>query len=198
MCEGCIKESFAHSRLSLSTYSHSRFFYVTAAVAPSGRLLASRARMAYSLGMSSSQLNLRQEAFCRLLAEGRSQKNAYVEAGYLATGNAAEVAAARLFRNVQVAARLTELRAKAARRHEVTVDSLIEELEQMRLWAIECRHPAAGVSAIMGKAKLLGLVIDKTEISGSIRKPSRTPTADRQITIEEWKRRFAPKLEDGC
>jgi phage terminase small subunit len=148
----------------------------------SGLLLASRARLAYYSAMSSrSALNPRQTAFVRHLAEGKSQAQAYLDAGYRGDRRQADANAARLIANDKVALHLGKLQAAAQERTEVTVDSLVEELEQMRLWAIECRHPAAGVSAIMGKAKLLGLVIDKTEISGSIRKPSRTPTSDRHV-----------------
>jgi phage terminase small subunit len=159
-------------------------------------MLVSRARLAYYSAMSSrAALNPRQTAFVRHLAEGKSQAQAYLDAGYRGDRRQADANAARLIAKDKIALHLGKLQAAAQKRTEITVDALVEELEQMRLWAIECRNPAAGVSAILGKAKLLGLVIDKTEVSGSIRKPSRSPTTDRQITIEEWKRRFVPKLD---
>ena len=64
---------------------------------------------------SRNTLNARQEAYCQGLAQGKSQSRAYVEAGYDARGNAAEVKAANLVRNGKVAARLAELQAEAAR-----------------------------------------------------------------------------------
>jgi phage terminase small subunit len=75
----------------------------------------------------------------------------------------------------------------------VTVDSLVAELDEMLHLAIECENPSAGVSAVMGKAKLLGLIVDKAEVGTTIRKPSREATEERQMTLEEWQRRFAPK-----
>ncbi|RJT38686.1 hypothetical protein D3227_15575 [Mesorhizobium waimense] len=56
--------------------------------------------------------------------------------------------------------------------------------------------PAAGVAAIMGKARLLGLVVDKTEVATVIRKPARSPTTDTRMSLEEWQAKFAPKRVD--
>jgi phage terminase small subunit len=141
----------------------------------------------------SKSLNLRQEAFCRGLSEGLPQSRAYMEAGYESRGNAAEASASQLLRNPKVAARVAQLQALAAQRSEVTVDTLVRELDEMLRLAIECENPSAGVSAVMGKAKLLGLIVDKAEVGTTIRKPSREATEERQMTLEEWQRRFAPK-----
>ncbi len=48
-------------------------------------------------------LTARQEAFCRGLAEGKSQTQAYIDAGYEARSNAAETGAVQLLRNTKVA-----------------------------------------------------------------------------------------------
>jgi phage terminase small subunit len=150
-------------------------------------------RVRYHNTAMSKGLNYRQEAFCRHLAEGLPQSRAYIEAGYASRGNAAEASASQLLRNPKVAARLTSLQAKAAIRSEITVDSLVAELDDLLRLAIECENPSAGVSAIMGKAKLLGLVVDKSEVGTTMRKPAREATEERQMTLEEWQRRFAPK-----
>lgn len=149
--------------------------------------------MLVSLAMTKKSLNPRQEMFVQHLLEGRTQKDAYSKAGYSASGNSAEVAAARLFRNVQVAARVAELQARAARRSEVTVDSLVQELDEILQLATKLGQPAAGVGAIMGKAKLLGLIVDRAEVSAVVRKPSRTPTTDKSISMEDWVKTFAPR-----
>ena len=113
--------------------------------------------------------------------------------GYKARGNAAEVEASKMVRLPKVAARVAELQAKAAMRSEVTVDSLVADLDDMLQLATKIGQPSAGVSAVMGKAKLLGLVIDRAEVSAVVRKPSRTPTIDKSISMEEWVKKFAPK-----
>ncbi|RUX16367.1 Terminase small subunit [Mesorhizobium sp. M2A.F.Ca.ET.037.01.1.1] len=143
--------------------------------------------------MPNAKLNMRQERFCLALAEGLPQSRAYVEAGYTARGNAAEAAAARLFRNVQVQSRVAELQAAAARRSEITVDDLVAELDAMIELARATKNPSAGVTAIMGKAKLLGLVVDRAEVATTLRRPMREPGEVMQMSLEEWERRFRPK-----
>ena len=59
----------------------------------------------------------------------------------------------------------SELQAAAARRSEITVDDLVADLNMMLELARDNKNPSAGVPAIMGKAKLLGLVVDKAEIN---------------------------------
>lgn len=140
----------------------------------------------------SKSLNHRQEAFCRGLAKGLPQSRAYMDAGYGSRGNAAEVSASQLLRNPKVAARVARLQADAARRSEVTVDSLVAELDEMLQLAIECGNPSAGVSAILGKAKLLGLLVDRAEVATTTRKPAREPTDKTHMTMEEWLRKFSP------
>lgn len=142
--------------------------------------------------MRKSKLNPRQERFCLGLAEGLPQSRAYVDAGYTARGNAAEVSASQLLRNPKVAARIAELQAAAAKRSEITVDDLVAQLDDLRKLAIACKNPAAGVAAIMGKAKLLGLIVDKAEVATTLRKPLREPGEINQMSLDEWQARFAP------
>ncbi len=59
--------------------------------------------------------NARHERFVQGVVKGISAGPAYTAAGYKATGNAAETAAARLFRNVQVQARRAELQGRTAK-----------------------------------------------------------------------------------
>jgi phage terminase small subunit len=57
-----------------------------------------------------AMLNARQEAFARGLAEGMSQRQAYMAAGYGCKGTTADENASRLLGNAKVAARVSELR----------------------------------------------------------------------------------------
>ena len=52
-------------------------------------------------------------------------------------------------------------------RHGITVDLLTDELETARLCAMDRGQVAAAVTAIMGKAKLHGLLVDRKEIGQS-------------------------------
>ena len=90
---------------------------------PSGRR---RRIVVISTVMAKQQrpLTQKQETFVRKVAEGMAASRAYREAGYTATAHAAEVMASKTLRNAEVAARLAELRAEQAKRHEVTIDTL--------------------------------------------------------------------------
>lgn len=104
---------------------------------------------------------------------------------YVETGNASEayrrsynaekmkpsviaVKASELLANGNVAVRVAELQAAHVERHEITVDDILRELEEARALAAggEKPQPAAMVAASMGKAKLLGMLTDKTEVTG--------------------------------
>lgn len=141
--------------------------------------------------MHNRKLNARQERFCLFLTEGFPQSRAYVEAGYMARGNAAEVEASRMVRLPKVAARVAELRAEAAKRSEITVDDLVADLNLMFKLALAAKNPAAGVTAVMGKAKLLGLIIDRAEVATMQRRPMREPGEVTQMSLEEWERRLS-------
>ncbi len=81
----------------------------------------------------------------------------------------------------------------------MTVDDLIAELEAARLKAMRTKQLSAAVGAILGKAKLLGFLTERVELDMTIRKPMREPFqgTSAPMTLEEWQKKFAPKLLDG-
>ncbi len=99
---------------------------------------------------------------------------------YIETGNAAEAyrlaydtsgndATARrnaftVLHRARVTAQGAQLQADHRERHKVTVDGLTWELEKARILAMDSGNAAAAVQAIMGKAKLHGLLVDRTQI----------------------------------
>jgi phage terminase small subunit len=104
--------------------------------------------------------NTRHEAFAQALAKGKSAAEAYKLAGYKPNeGNCI-----RLKGNERVQARVAELQNKAAQKAVVTIETIAAELEEARLLAMheDVANPSAAVSASMGKAKLFGLLIDKS------------------------------------
>ncbi|KRG47354.1 hypothetical protein ARC20_03220 [Stenotrophomonas panacihumi] len=58
--------------------------------------------------------------------------------------------------------------ARLAKKAEITVESLAEELEQARGMALRERQPSAAVAATMGKAKLAGLLVERHKHSGAV------------------------------
>jgi phage terminase small subunit len=104
--------------------------------------------------------NQRHELFAQELAKGRSASEAYTLAGY----KACRQNAARLTTNDDIRVRLAELQAAAAKASEVTVASLLSELEDAREKATTRDQLSAAVRAIEAKAKVSGLLTQKVEI----------------------------------
>jgi phage terminase small subunit len=103
--------------------------------------------------------NARHERFAQELAKGKSATEAYTAAGYQGD----RTAASRLSTNVNVQSRLAELQSIAAEKTIVTVEDIARQLDEDRSFARETGSASAAVAATMGKAKVLGLVIDKAE-----------------------------------
>jgi hypothetical protein len=76
------------------------------------------------------------------------------------------VKASELLKNGKVAVRLDELQKRAQKRHDISIDTLTEMLKADRELAREIEQPGAAVSAVMGLAKIHGLILDKAQISG--------------------------------
>ena len=115
--------------------------------------------------MDKIKLTPKQEKFCQVYIETGNASEAYRQS-YNASRTKPEVVAVKasqMLANGKVAVRIDALRALHQKRHEITVDDLVKELEEARKLAFETDKAAAAVSATMGKAKLLGLVVDKQE-----------------------------------
>lgn len=112
-----------------------------------------------------SNLTPKQEAFCLAYIETGNASEAYRRA-YNAEKMKTEVIAVKaceLLKSGKVAVRVSELQASAVKRNEITVDDLLAELEEAREAALggAIKQSSAAVAATMGKAKLLGLLVDK-------------------------------------
>jgi len=118
-------------------------------------------RRSYRKGKPMAALrNPRWEHFAQELAKGKPASEAYVLAGYKANdGNCI-----RLKGTERVVARVQQLLSRSAARTGVTVESLLDELEEARKQAVEINQPSAAVSAIVAKGKLAGLVVDRKEV----------------------------------
>jgi hypothetical protein len=125
--------------------------------------------------------NPKHERFAQLLAKGENATAAYKAAGYSATGNSAEAAASRLLSDVKVQARISELQERAAIKVEKTAADVVRMLEEDRKLAREIQQPGAAVSASMGIAKILGLVVDRSELTGKNGGPIETRDVSEDI-----------------
>lgn len=102
---------------------------------------------------------------------------------YVATGNASEAyrrsynvkpttkdstthsVASRLLADSQVRARVEQIKSSIVQRHQLTIDDILDELEEAREMGKVTQQSSTMVSASMGKAKLLGLIVDRKEIT---------------------------------
>jgi terminase small subunit-like protein len=117
--------------------------------------------------------NPRHEAFARAIFATTcdpklypTHGHAYNAAGYRArdagkAGGSAEVNACNLLKKTKIAARVRELQEEAAERTGESADKCVQELNQLRKDAQSDKAYGAAVAAVMGKAKILNLVVDQ-------------------------------------
>lgn len=126
-------------------------------------------------------LNQHREIYAQAFVETGNQSESYRRAYPKSVNWKPETVwkrASELMQDGAVLGRIEELKAAAAKRHAVTVDSLIAELEEARAIALQADTPqtSAAVSATMGKAKLCGLDKQVLEHTGEIKAITRIET----------------------
>lgn len=108
---------------------------------------------------------IKQEKFCHVYVETGNASEAYRQAYDTENMSASTVAeeACKLLKNPNVAPMLEELKAALKNSHEVRAESVCSELDNIISLAISRGQCSAAVTAVMGKAKIYGLLIDKVE-----------------------------------
>ena len=113
-------------------------------------------------------LTIKQERFCMVYVETGNASEAYRQAYNAENMKEASinVNACKLLADAKITLRVKELKSGHTKRHELTIDDLVKQLEEARQVALTLENPqcSAAISATMGTAKLLGLVVDKTDI----------------------------------
>jgi len=140
-------------------------------------------------------LTVRQERFCLLIIKGETGTKAYVKAGYAASNtNIAKVAASRLLTNVNVQARIADLRARAAQKASISLEKLTDELMAITAQARQLDQPAAATGALALVARLHGLLVDHKQVDITHHKPAREPIMkDLELSEDEWLRLYKPQ-----
>lgn len=110
-------------------------------------------------------LTPKQEAFALKYVECGNASEAYRHAYDAEKSKPESVwqSASRTLADVKVASRVMELQEKAQERTLITVESLCAELDEDRMLARDEGQASAAISAVMGKAKLNGLLVDKVD-----------------------------------
>lgn len=112
-----------------------------------------------------AKLTPKQEKFCQKYIETGNASEAYRQSYNTdkMSDEAVKVEASKLLDNPNITLTLERLRSKHQKRHQITVDTLLAELEEVRQLALVPKGDNGAVqlnvavNAIMGKAKLLGL-----------------------------------------
>lgn len=116
-------------------------------------------------------LTPKREAFALAFVETSNGSESYRRAFKADNMSAPAIAveASRLLNDPNVALRVKELQALHVERHKLTVDDILAELEEAREAASRGDRPqaAAMVAASLGKAKLLGMLMEKVDHTSS-------------------------------
>ena len=150
-----------------------------------------------------AKLQPRQEKYAQNIAKGMSQHEAYLKAGYDCSPEYARTAASRLSTNVNVKKRIEELTAKAAEKAELTTAHFAKRLERLAAAAerqavqtdedtgeeVITSKDASDIARMcsMDAAKLLGLIIDRSQIESE---NVNFIMSDEPLTDEEWEQKF--------
>ena len=133
----------------------------------------------------------KQADFVRLYFELGIASEAYKQA-YNSTGkpNTLHRKANELLKHPVIKAEVQTMQAQARERNQVTIDKVVDELEEARQVAKQSGNASAMVSATLGKAKVLGLVVDKQETNTKILTPpvfNFKPVSPKEMTDDELK-----------
>ena len=117
-----------------------------------------------------ANLTIKQEKFAQKYVEIGNASEAYrqsYDAGKMKP-DSINVNASKLLADAKVALRVKELKSVIVKRHGLTIDDILEELEEARQLELNASKPntSSMVAATMGKAKVAGLIKDKQEITG--------------------------------
>ena len=124
------------------------------------------------------KLTIKQETFCQLYVETGNASEAY-RGAYNAQRMKNETvwrSASELMDNPKVSARIEQLKEEHRKRHQVTVDSLMFELQEAFDLAKDLVQPNVMIQATMSKAKLAGLdkqVIEHLDPTGAFSRPTK-------------------------
>lgn len=153
--------------------------------------------------MAEVKLTALQQRFFLAMLEGKEPADAFkaAKAPVAAPNELAEMTrhqavkrASELMRNPRVRDALARARAALQAKVELRVEDLVEQLMETRQIALTFDPPqaSAAVAATMGIAKLLGLVVDRSQLDVMHHKPSPVPTKQLELSEDEWRKTFHP------
>ncbi len=107
--------------------------------------------------------NARHERFAQEIVKGTGNADSYIAAGYKVSAGVASACATKLLKIARICSRIAEIHAAGVKRAEVTVESLIREVDEARALAMAINQPSAAVAAIREKGVLSGKRVERSE-----------------------------------
>lgn len=132
--------------------------------------------------------NQKHELFAQGIAKGQSQREAYMQAGYTATGAAADVNACKLLSDAKVSDRVKEIQGRAANGISYDLSWFLEQGASLFKAAKDAGDHAAASAQYQRLATVAGVWVEKTE--GKTQTTVRD-IRDEPLTTEEWAERHA-------
>ena len=132
-------------------------------------------------------LSPQRERFAQAVASGLNQSDAYRAAYKVREGTtlvSVNQSASRVMADVNVASRVAELRAPAAKKASITLESHLEDLQRLRNMAVKAEQFGAAITAEVARGKAAGIVVEKGQINLTNSDGSLRPTV---ITIRAKK-----------
>lgn len=110
-------------------------------------------------------LTAKQEAFCLAFVATGKPVDAYRAAGYSPgmSDKTAGEAASRLLKDSKILARLAIVRAPAAQKAGITLESHLADLESLRDKATQSNQFSAAIAAEIARGKAAGVHVEKSE-----------------------------------
>jgi hypothetical protein len=110
-------------------------------------------------------LTIKQERFCQVYAKEGNATAAYKQVYNAGNMKPAVInqKAFELTSNAKITVRVEAIRAAIAKQCAVTVDTLSADLDEAMNLARQANQPGAFVQAVMAKAKLHGMIVEKVE-----------------------------------
>jgi hypothetical protein len=150
--------------------------------------------------MAELKLTALQQRFFLAILEGKTPVDAIRAArppsAYKIADRTAQQQAQKMLKDSAITDALARARARIAERVELTVGDLVGQLMEARQIALAIDPPqvSAAVAATMGAGKLLGLVIDRSQVEHLRNKPSPVPTKQLELDETQWRRLFDPSF----
>lgn len=116
-----------------------------------------------------SELTPKQEKFAQCVASGMSQADAYRNSftvGEKTKDSSVHVSASKLMNDPKIWQRVEELRKPIVQRTQITLESHLQTLAEIRDRALDSNQFSAASTAEIARGKASGLYSDKVELTG--------------------------------